>query len=394
MTQQKLVFVNQYDSWQTDLLELRDSKFMKEKIRSQFVSIFYNPASHMLHLKLLSNKTPAQTLEHIKDVQKYLDELDLEPDILTVTSDFGNEYKGVFENYLVEHDIVHKVVLFDDFQLAPINSICKYVRGRIQRAIQELDDFTEDQFEKGQVYITQKQLETILNNLIKFHNFEKVIGLYQKVPVKITREEVDDVNAVKQAQNDELNKIYDFDIGDLVNVLLLKEHQKFDKKRERKWSQNSYKIVNKIGSFFEVIPEPFDFKQYVETFKLQRGYPWGIPAYHRKCYQLKFAKKASTKYFSYELENTNFYTFDSIKAAVDQKGNVASVYDALQQTNVNYLIKASTVNTFLKEDSKTTYKIKPSQLKTYDKTDITPIEDNYLFGMALPEGYVPVFLMK
>ncbi|CAL6058708.1 Conserved_hypothetical protein [Hexamita inflata] len=394
MTQQKLVFVNQYDSWQTDLLELRDSKFMKEKIRSQFVSIFYNPASHMLHLKLLPNKTPVQTLEHIKDVQKYLDELDLEPDILTVTSDFGNEYKGVFENYLVEHDIVHKVVLFDDFQLAPINSICKYVRGRIQRAIQELDDFTEDQFEKGQVYITQKQLETILNNLVKYHNFEKVIGLYQKVPVKITREEVDDVNAVKQAQNDELNKIYDFDIGDLVNVLLLKEHQKFDKKRERKWSQNSYKIVNKIGSFFEVIPEPFDFKQYVETFKLQRGYPWGIPAYHRKCYQLKFAKKASTKYFSYELENTNFYTFDSIKAAVDQKGNVASVYDALQQTNVNYQIKASTVNTFLKEDTKTTYKIKPSQLKTYDKTDITPIEDNYLFGMALPEGYVPVFLMK
>ena len=48
-------------------------------------------------------------------MQKYLDELDLEPDILTVTSDFGGEYKGVFENYLVEHDIVHKVVLFDDF---------------------------------------------------------------------------------------------------------------------------------------------------------------------------------------------------------------------------------------------------------------------------------------
>ncbi|CAL6029102.1 Conserved_hypothetical protein [Hexamita inflata] len=394
MSISKLVFVNQYDSWQTDLLELRDSKFMKEKIRSQFVSIFYNPACHILHLKLLPNKTPAQTLEHIKVLQKYLDELDLEPDILTVTSDFGGEYKGAFDEYLVERDIVHKVVLFDDFQLAPINSICKYVRGRIQRAIQELDDFTEDQFEKGQVYITQKQLENILNNLVKFHNFEKVINIYQKAPVKITREEVDDINAVKQAQNDELNKIYDFDIGDLVNVLLLKENQKFDKKRERKWSQNSYRIINKIGSFFEVIPEPFDFNQYVQTFKLQRGYPWGIPAYHRKCYQLKFAKKASTKYFSYELENTNFYTFDSIKAAVDQKGNVANVYDALQQNNVNYLIKASAVNTFLKEDTKTTYKIKPSQLKTYDKSDITPIEDNYLFGMALPEGYVPVFLMK
>ena len=103
---------------------------------------------------------------------------------------------------------------------------------------------------------------------MKFHNYEKSIRLYSKVPAKITREEVDDVNAVKKAQNDELNDVYDFQLGDIVNVLLLKEDSKFDKKRERKWSRGTYKIINKIGSFFQVIPEPFDFDQYVQTFKL------------------------------------------------------------------------------------------------------------------------------
>ncbi|CAL6040444.1 Conserved_hypothetical protein [Hexamita inflata] len=394
MTQQKLVFVNQYDSWQADLLDIRESKYMKEKVDTQFVSIFYNPACHMLHLKLLPNKTPAQTLEHIKILQKYLVELDLEPDIVTLTSDFGGEYKGIFDEYLVEHDIAHRVVLFDDLQLAPINSICRYLRFRIQRAIQELI-VNENQHHQGQIHITQSQLETILDNLIKYHNFEKVIGLYDKTPVNITREQVDDVNLVKQAQNDELNNVYDFYIGDLVKVLLLKN--KLEKKREGKWSKGTYKIINKIGSFYQLIPEPFDFKQYAQTFKLQRGYPWGIPAYHRKCYQLKFAKEPSKEYYSYELENTNHYTFDSIQAAVNQKDNVVSVYDALDENlsnDVFYRIKASTANTFLKEDSKMTYKIRPNQLKLHDKSIITHIEDNYLFGLDMPPGYVPVFLMK
>ncbi|CAL6094465.1 Conserved_hypothetical protein [Hexamita inflata] len=399
MTNQELVFVNQYDSWQGDLLELRDSKYMKEKLQNCFVSIFYSPATHLLHLKLITYKTPIWTVEHFKELQRYLVDNDLEADIDTLTTDFGGEYKGVFEDYLVKFNVSHRVVLFDDLQLAPINAMCRYIRGRIQKGIQDLSELSDEQHDSGQVYINQNQLETILDNLMKFHNFEKSIRLYSKVPAKITREEVDDVNAVKKAQNDELNDVYDFQLGDIVNVLLLKENSKFDKKRERKWSRGTYKIINKIGSFFQVIPEPFDFDQYVQTFKLQRGHPWGIPAYHRKCYQLKFAKNQtlSKDYFSYELENTNFYTFDSIQAAVNNKGQTVKIYDVLEHAeDINYRIKPSSSNTFIKDHSKstTTYSIKPSQLKAYNKSLITPIEDKYLFGLDLPQFYMPVFLMK
>ncbi|CAL5977466.1 Conserved_hypothetical protein [Hexamita inflata] len=399
MTNQELVFVNQYDSWQGDLLELRDSKYMKEKLQNCFVSIFYSPATHLLHLKLITYKTPIWTVEHFKELQRYLVDNDLEADIDTLTTDFGGEYKGVFEDYLTRFNVTHRVVLFDDLQLAPINAMCRYIRGRIQKGIQELSELSDEQHDSGQVYINQDQLETILDNLMKFHNYEKSIRLYSKVPAKITREEVDDVNAVKKAQNDELNDVYDFKLGDIVNVLLLKENSKFDKKRERKWSRGTYKIINKIGSFFQVIPEPFDFDQYVQTFKLQRGHPWGIPAYHRKCYQLKFAKNQtlSKEYYSYELENTNFYTFDSIQAAVNNKGQTVKIYDVLEHAeDINYRIKPSSSNTFIKDHSKstTTYSIKPSQLKAYNKSLITPIEDKYLFGLDLPQFYLPVFLMK
>ncbi|CAL6110860.1 Conserved_hypothetical protein [Hexamita inflata] len=232
---------------------------------------------------------------------------------------------------------------------------------------------------------------------MKFHNFEKSIKLYSKVPAKISREEVDDINAVKQSQNDELNGIYEFQLGDIVHVLLLKENSKFDKKRERKWSRGTYRIINKIGSFFQVVPEPFDFDQYVQTFKLQRGYPWGIPAYHRKCYQMKFANNISKEYFSYELENTNFYTFDKILSAVNNKGQSVKIYDVLEHADdIIYRIKPSSTNTFIKDHTKstTTYSIKPSQLKAYDKSMITPVEDQFLFGMDYPQYYLPVYLMK
>ncbi|CAL6106373.1 Conserved_hypothetical protein [Hexamita inflata] len=403
MTNQELVFVNQYDSWQGDLLELRDSKYMKEKLQKCFVSIFYNPATHMLHLKLITYKTPIWTVEHFKELQRYLVDNDLEPDIDTLTTDYGGEYKGVFEDYLTRFNVTHRVVLFDDLQLAPINAMCRYIRGRIQKGIQDLSELSDDQHDSGQVYINQDQLETILDNLMKFHNFEKSIRLYSKTPAKITREEVDDINAVKQVQNEELNGLYDFQLGDIIHVLLLKENSKFDKKRERKWSQGTYRIINKIGSFFQVVPDPFEFNQYVQTFKIQRGHPWGIPAYHRKCYQMKFAKFKDNKqmtskdYFSYELENTNFYTFDKILAAVNNKGQSVKIYDVLEHADdIVYRIKPSDVNTFIKDHTKstTTYSIKPSQLKAYDKSMITPVEDQFLFGMDYPSYYLPVFLMK
>ena len=76
---------------------------MKEKVQDTYISIFYTPAPHILHLKQIHNKTPAQTLEHLKEVYAYIKDLDV--DIQTITTDQGNEYKGVYEEYLFETGI-------------------------------------------------------------------------------------------------------------------------------------------------------------------------------------------------------------------------------------------------------------------------------------------------
>ncbi|CAL6072934.1 Hypothetical_protein [Hexamita inflata] len=97
---------------------------MKEKLQNCFVSIFYNPATHMLHLKLITYKTPIWTVEHFKELQRYLVDNDLEPDIDTLTTDYGGEYKGVFEDYLTRFNVTHRVVLFDDLQLCSSLYMC------------------------------------------------------------------------------------------------------------------------------------------------------------------------------------------------------------------------------------------------------------------------------
>ena len=54
----KLVFINQFDNFQSDILELHETKYMKEKVTDCLINIFYNPANHILFLTQLENKTP------------------------------------------------------------------------------------------------------------------------------------------------------------------------------------------------------------------------------------------------------------------------------------------------------------------------------------------------
>ncbi|CAL5978866.1 Conserved_hypothetical protein [Hexamita inflata] len=379
-------FINRFDNWQTDLLELRENKYMREKISDTFISIFYNPATHILHLHQLLEKTPDQVLVHLKLLKKYIRENKLEPDILSITSDQGNEYKGSFQEYLFQHGVQQRIVLFDDLQLSQINVMCRYIRQRIQKAVQEKYEEIQDanELEDGQLILEQEDITDIINKFIKFHNFEKKTVDFKKPPVEVTREDVQFLNNKKSIQNQDFQEFHNFKIGQLVHVLLKRD--KLEKQRVRKWSQGTYKIVYKIGSFYQLIPQPFDYNQYAETFKLNdQNQPFSCPVYFRKCYQIKDATKESKLYYSYELENTNFYTFDKILNITNKDGKKVKLEDLGTASKMQIQIT--------RKGKPTKFYIKPYQIKTQDRAIITPVEEAYFTNQPMPANYIPAFQM-
>ncbi|CAL6054128.1 Conserved_hypothetical protein [Hexamita inflata] len=365
-------FVNHYDTWFIDLLEFRENKYMKEKVSNSFISIFYNPATHLLHLKQIQNKTPDQIVIHLKELKEYIKSNNLDHDIDQLVSDEGKEYQGQFKEYLVKHKINHRVALYTDSQLAPINSMCRYIRNRLFRMIQDkYQDQNQVENREGQILVDANEVDEIIKDFIKYHNYEHIIPLYKCTPVEIDRKMVFETNNVKTIQNQEFDKLHIFKPGDIVKVLLKKE--KLDKQRIRKWSQGTYQVVYKIGSFYQLIPKPFDFDQYSKTFLLKNRYnPFSTPVYFRRGYEMKYSDHESTKYYSYEMENTNFYAFDKILKIDGQ--------DVQIQISRNGRV--------------TKHMIKINQLKSEDQSITTPAELNYLEGFSMPKYYVPVFQMK
>ncbi|CAL6106705.1 Conserved_hypothetical protein [Hexamita inflata] len=364
-------FVNHYDTWFIDLLEFRENKYMKEKVSNSFISIFYNPATHLLHLKQIQNKTPDQIVIHLKLLKEYIKTNNLDHDVTQLVSDEGNEYKGQFQEYITKHKIKHRVALYTDSQLAPINSMCRYIRNRLFRMIQDKYQDQNQENKEGQILVDENEVDEIIDDFIHYHNYEHIIPLYKCTPVEIDRKMVFDINNMKTIQNQEFNKLHVFEPGDIVKVLLKKD--KLDKQRIRKWSQGTYQVVYKIGSFYQLIPKPFDYDQYSKTFLLKnRNNPFSTPVYFRKGYELKLDDKESKKYYSYEMEDTNFYAFDKILKIDGQ--------DVQIQINRNGRV--------------TKYMIKLNQMKGQDLLTETPAELNYYQGFSLPKYYVPVFQMK
>ena len=53
---------------------------------------------------------------------------------------------------------------------------------------------------------------------MKYHNTEKINVLYKKVPIEITRDEIEIVNDIKRNQNKAFESSHKFQIGDIVKV--------------------------------------------------------------------------------------------------------------------------------------------------------------------------------
>ena len=58
----KYKFINGYDDFMVDLLELNNSKYNENKMEdSHYVIMFYNPANHRYFTKLLNSKKASET---------------------------------------------------------------------------------------------------------------------------------------------------------------------------------------------------------------------------------------------------------------------------------------------------------------------------------------------
>lgn len=65
---------------------------------------------------------------------------------------------------------------------------------------------------------------------------------------------MEEINSIKLQHNASMNEKFNFKVGDLVNVKLQKTKDKLEKARIQKWSDGTYKIINKEGYRFVLIP--------------------------------------------------------------------------------------------------------------------------------------------
>ncbi|CAL6030572.1 Conserved_hypothetical protein [Hexamita inflata] len=318
------MFINDYDTFETDILFLNDSKHIFEKINGpKYILVHYNPSNHRLYVELLPDKTTESALAAFKNFQQYVKEKFTNQLIQKITSDDGSEFKLTYKAYLKEQDIQQRIInpnIKDNLTLAPINSYSRFIRSWIQQKLLELKDQEE---------VSHEQLFQIVMQINDEHNFRRPINTFKnKFPVDITIEDVKLQNSLKKIHNETVDMRDDFMTGDFVYAQLLKEHS-LDKARVKKWSYGVYVIINKVSRFYQISPVGFSQQKFTENLSQDVS----IPVYFRKPYQLKHVEidKQKIEYFPLEMETTKEFQFERIIEAVDNKGNQVTDFDEFQK---------------------------------------------------------------
>jgi len=183
------VFVNEFDDWSSDTLELNDSSYIPQVIGSNHVLMFYNSANHRLYMELAESKSPETTVEIFNRFHHYVETEMADQFVDIIITDMGSEFAGAFSKRLLELEIGHHVMntsINDNLQLAPLNSMCRYIRTRIHQAVSKLPE-----------QVTKEQLSKIVEETFIAHNSSQIIPLYKKAPNDITRDEVEETNEEK-----------------------------------------------------------------------------------------------------------------------------------------------------------------------------------------------------
>ncbi|CAL6091360.1 Conserved_hypothetical protein [Hexamita inflata] len=367
----KMVYISHYDDWLLDLIFIKDSKYISKQIPDLIISTYYNPANHRIFVQNIPNKTPQQSLNSFISFQNYI--LKFEDQYIdSITTDQGNEYKGPFQQALLQNDIQHRVIIKDandHKSMSAINGVSSFVRNSIINNLIKQDTI---------------DVQKSCDDFMEFHNFKRQISLYKKTPENITRDDLEVMNEYKTNLNkkhiDSSNK---FQIGDYVQVINKREDK--EKKRLKKWSDQVFQIFDKQGQTFMLTPINFDMKQYKDILgstkndahRYSDDLPYAQPVFRRKYYEMKITQK-NDKYFPYESEDTRLYQFNKINDCVIDIKQVFHSIKNLQELQ-DYISKGSK-NIFYEIENDYGKFFVPLSMIRYQSNQMTDSELEFWFG--------------
>ncbi|CAL5975622.1 Conserved_hypothetical protein [Hexamita inflata] len=367
----KMVYISHYDDWLLDLIFIKDSKYVSKQIPDLIISTYYNSANHRIFVQSIPNKQPKEILNSFISFQNYI--LKFEDQYIdSITTDQGNEYKGPFQQALLQNDIQHRVIIKDandHKSMSAINGIASFVRNSIINNLLKQDSI---------------DIQKSCDDFMEFHNFKRQIPLYKKTPEKITRDDLETMNEYKANLNkkhiDASNK---FQIGDYVQVINKREDK--EKKRLKKWSEQIFQIFDKQGQTFMITPINFDMKQYKDilgstkndTHRYSDDLPYAQPVYRRKYYEMKISKQ-NNLYFPYESEDTRLYQFNKINDCVIDIKQVFHSMKNLQELQ-DYISKGSK-NIFYEIENDYGKFFVPLSMIRYQSNQMSDSELEFWFG--------------
>ncbi|CAL6016563.1 Conserved_hypothetical protein [Hexamita inflata] len=367
----KMVYISQYDDFYLDLIFLKDSKYVSKKIPDLIISTYYNSANHRIFVQNIQSKTPKEILNSFISFQNYI--LKFEDQFIdTITTDQGNEYKGSFQQILLQNDIQHRIIIKDandHKSMSAINGIASFVRSSIMNNLLKQDNIN---------------VQKACDDFMEYHNFKRQIPLYKKSPDKITRDDLESMNEYKSNLNkkhiDSSNK---FQIGDYVQVINKREDK--EKKRLKKWSDQVFQIFDKQGQTFMITPINFDMNKYKDilgstkndTYRYSDDLPYAQPVYRRKYYEMKISKQ-NDKYFPYESEDTRLYQFNKINDCVIDIKQVFHSMKNLQELQ-DYISKGSK-NIFYEIENDFGKFFVPLSMIRYQSNEMSDSELEFWFG--------------
>jgi hypothetical protein len=71
-SQRQYQFVNDYDSFYVDFMELYDSKYIMQTTENYYVIVFYTPSTHRVYCQLMTGKKAVQCKDAFNDFKQYL----------------------------------------------------------------------------------------------------------------------------------------------------------------------------------------------------------------------------------------------------------------------------------------------------------------------------------
>eukprot|EP00703_Trepomonas_sp_PC1_P006981 JAP89625.1 Hypothetical protein TPC1_30880 [Trepomonas sp. PC1] len=341
LIQMQYKFINRLGHFQIDLIELHESNYIEMHYQTGYVFFAYQPANHFMYLSFTKTKDTLKTSEILQDMMKYLDKYDQEFD--SVIMDDGNEFRGEFTEILEEEKIKIRRINpnKDDHKiLAPLNSMCRYVRSQILQKIVDMDKMGQQDDEKeNKIMVTASQLNKIVKEIALHHNTKRLVKPYDKTPVDITVEEIEQFNELKLQHNYKVNDKFKFENGDIVRIKLHKDQ--LQKSRHKKYSDGVYEVVGRDLQHYYVKPCNFDSKRYKNYFQINDDID-SAPVYFRKGYEMREvdAQEAEKEkgYFPAEEKESNHYVFDKILATIPKNLQ----FDDIKKTT-KYVIKVGNV---------------------------------------------------